>query len=167
MNLSENFPDVVSPYPEKTRIEPETLGLLKLIEQLQLVGFVSLHSGESNIFLPSSFTESNKNNARSGMSYFINTLHKALEKEEFSLPTKNLQDEEHEVSYLFATTGAPSLVIDYPEDIFHTNWEDRSYIQRKYAKILDIYWKTFEKQNGVMGFVSNKNTKTIKKTTIT
>ena len=165
-NLSENFPDLISPYPEKVQLEPETQGLLQLIDQLQLVGFISLHSGESNIFLPSSFTESNKNNARSGMSYFTNTLHQALE-EDFSLPTKNLQDEEHEVSHIFARTGVPSLVIDYPTEIFFINWEDRSYVQKKYAKILDIYWKTFQAQQSIMGFVTSKNTTPLKRTTIT
>jgi hypothetical protein len=167
VNLSENFPDLISPYPENIVLEPETQGILQLMDKLQLVAVVSFHSGESNIFVPSSFKESSKNQARSGMSFFMKELDTALQKEDFELPIKNLKDEEHEISHLFAKTGVPSLVIDYPKDVFYETWEKRSYVQKKYEKILDIYWDTLLSQRSVIGFIKNKGQTPIGKTDIT
>ena len=101
------------------------------------------------------------------MSYFVNQLDKKLQKEDFELPIKNLQDEEHEISYLFAKTGVPSLVIDYPTNIALKNWEERSYIQKKYIDIIDIYWNTLFTQKGVSGFIQNQTNTPIQESTIT
>jgi len=167
VNLSENFPDLVSPYPEDIQLEPETEGLLQLTQKLQLVAVVSLHSGDANLFVPSSFKESSKNKARSGMSFFINEFNTALEKEDFELPIKTLKNEEHEVSYMFAKTGVPSLSIDYPKEVFYETWEKRAYVQRKYSEILDIYWKTLLSQRGVVGVIKTKSQNIIKNANIT
>ena len=167
VNLSENFPDLVSPYPDQIQMEPETKGLLQLVKKLQLVAVVSLHSGDANLFVPSSFKESSKNKARSGMSFFINEFDKALQEEDFELPIKTLKNEEHEVSHLFAKTGVPSLSIDYPKEVFYETWDKRAYVQKKYTEILDIYWKTLLSQRGVIGFIKTKSQNIIKEANIT
>ena len=68
------------------------------------------------------------------MSFFINEFNTALEKEDFELPIKTLKNEEHEVSYMFAKTGVPSLSIDYPKEVFYETWEKEHMFRKNTPK---------------------------------
>jgi hypothetical protein len=154
VDLSKNFPkenlDI--------EIEPETQGLINLINSRQFVTALSYHTGGSGLYTPS-LLPSEKEGERLLISSFTNDIHQG--NPDLSIMPLRRTTELREIVWLQHQQGIPAFVYDSPSNIAPMQHEARAVARGKATHFTQSFWNSLEQRSVVMGIVVDQQNEPI------
>jgi len=154
VDLSNNFPkenlDI--------EIEPETQGLINLINSRQFVTALSYHTGGNGVYTPS-LLPSEKEGERLLISSFTNDIQRS--NPSLSIMPLRRTTEVMETVWFQHQQGIPAFIYDFPSNIAPMQQEARKIARGKATQFTNEFWKSLEQRSVFMGVVVDQQNEPI------
>ncbi|MBM74941.1 MAG: hypothetical protein CMK59_06045 [Proteobacteria bacterium] len=157
VDISKNFPNLYPEYPKKNAtIEPETKAIIELSQKLNIVSALSLHSGAMGVYHPPISKTKKGSSGKSNLQRIEELWIKRLEQDGFEFKVKALSNPHNEVSWLGASRGSPSWILDYPREIVYEDVEMRNHHLERHQDLIFEYWNTILGTPAIYGKITNE-----------
>ena len=146
IDLSKNFPK----RNQSVEFEPETQGLINLIESRKFITALSFHSGGEGLYTPS-LLPTEKEGDRLLISSFIDDIQQGNPSWEIAPLHRNTDS--REIVWLHQQKGIPAFMFDYPNEVAPMTDVIRSAAREQASLFMTLFWQSLEERSYVTGVV--------------